>query len=204
MDHLRGKAIIASGFHSKRRGEIDFFQNALISMDSDGAILSILRPHDEDYTEQKDRQAAAGTLVRLPEGCYLLPGFVDLHIHAPQYPQLGSALDVPLEVWLDTYTFPIEARYADVAFARRAYTVLVDDLVASGTTTAVYYGTIHAAANRLLADICIAKGQRALIGKVAMDHRGQCPDYYRDESVEAAVSGTASLIDYIRGHPENG
>ena len=115
MDHLRGKAIIASGFHTAKRGDIDCFQNALISIGHDGAMLSVLRPHDDNYDEQKDRQKAAGLLVTLPEGFYLLPGFVDLHIHAPQYPQLGSALDVPLEVWLQKYTFPLEARYADAA-----------------------------------------------------------------------------------------
>ncbi len=62
-----------------------------------------------------------GTLATLPAGALLLPGFVDLHVHAPQYPQLGRALDVPLEVWLHKYTFPLEARYADAAFARRVY-----------------------------------------------------------------------------------
>jgi len=106
MDHLRGKAIIASGFHTTRRGDIDILQNALISIGDDGTIASVLRPNDIAYGEQEDRQKAAGKLVSLPEGSYLLPGFVDLHIHAPQYPQLGSALDVPLEVWLQKYTLP--------------------------------------------------------------------------------------------------
>ena len=185
MDHLRGKAVIASGFHTAKRGEIDIFQNALISIGDDGAILSVLRPHDDNYDEQKDRQKAAGKLVTLPEGSYLLPGFVDLHIHAPQYPQLGSALDVPLEVWLQKYTFPLEARYADVAFARKSYRLLVDDLIANGTTTALYFATIHQEATRILADICLEAGQRALIGKVAMDNAEQCPDFYRDASPDA-------------------
>ena len=164
MDHLRGKTVMASGFHTARRGEIDIFQDALISIGEDGAILSVLRPHDDSYNEQKDSQQVAGKLVSLPEGSYLLPGFVDLHIHAPQYPQLGSALDVPLEVWLQKYTFPLEARYADVAFARKSYRLLVDDLIANGTTTALYFATIHQEATRILADICLEAGQRALIG----------------------------------------
>ena len=37
MDHLRGKAIIASGFHTAGRGDINPFQNALISIGHDGA-----------------------------------------------------------------------------------------------------------------------------------------------------------------------
>ena len=87
---------------------------------------------------------------------------------------------MPLEVWLQTHTFPLEARYADLAFAERAYSALIADLLALGTTTALFFATIHQEATRLLADICLAKGMRALIGKVAMDDPASCPDYYRD------------------------
>ena len=144
-----------------------------------------------------------GLLVRLPVGAYGIPGFVDLHIHAPQYPQLGLALDEPLEVWLQKYTFPLEARYADLDFARQRYNVLVDDLIANGTTTALYFATQDREATKLLADICIAKGQRALVGKVVMDDPAACPPYYRDESPAAAVAGTKAVIDHIRDHPDN-
>ena len=116
---------------------------------------------------------------------------VDCHVHAPQYPQLGLALDRPLEVWLDTYTFPLEARYADLGFAAPRYEALVDDLLALGTTTALYFATVHLDASKLLADICIDKGQRALIGKVVMDHPESCPDYYRDASAETALADNA-------------
>lgn len=203
MDHLRGKAIIASGFHTAKRGDIDGFHDALISVGDDGAIVSVLRPGEDSYHEQRERQKAAGTLITLPESAYLLPGFVDLHVHAPQYPQLGSALDVPLEVWLQKYTFPLEARYTDAAFARTSYRRLVDDLIANGTTTALYFATIHQEATRILADICLQAGQRALIGKVAMDNIEECPDFYRDRSPEEAVRGTEDLVGYIRSHPAN-
>jgi guanine deaminase len=203
MDHLFGKAIVASGFHTTQRGSVEVFQNALIFIGDDGAILSVLRSDAENYDEQKSRQKAARSLVTLPQGSYLLPGFVDLHVHAPQYPQLGSALDVPLEVWLQKYTFPLEARYADAAFASRSYRLLVDDLIANGTTTALYFATIHQEATRILADICLEAGQRAVIGKVAMDNADQCPDYYRDGSPDDAIRGTEELIGYIIGHPAN-
>ena len=133
----------------------------------------------------------------------MLPGFVDLHIHAPQYPQLGIALNVPLEVWLRTHTFPLEARYADIAFAEQAYSALIDDLLALGTTTAVFFATIHREATKRLADFCLQKGIRALVGKVAMDDPISCPDYYRDASVGAAIEGTMALVEYVRGHTEN-
>jgi guanine deaminase len=203
MDHLRGKAIIASGFHAVRRDSIDHFQDTLFTIGDKGEILSVCGPHDDDYAKRRQSHAADGTLVTLPAGSYLLPGFVDLHVHAPQYPQLGNALDVPLEIWLQKHTFPLEARYADLAFAKRNYRLLVEDLIANGTTTALYFATIHQEATRALVDICLEAGQRAVIGKVAMDNAEQCPDFYRDASPDEAIRGTEDLIGYVSGHPDN-
>ena len=89
------------------------------------------------------------------------------------------------------------------AFAERIYADLVGDLLDNGTTTAVYFATIHEEATRRLVDICLMKGQRAFIGKVAMDNPEECPPWYRDASAEAAISGTRALIDYVRTHPDN-
>ena len=130
--------------------------------------------------------SAVYTLYEISSHQYIIPGFTDLHIHAPQWPQLGKALDVPLEEWLQKYTFPLEAKYHDENFARMVYSDLVSSLLKSGTTTAVYYGTIHKEANRILADICLNKGQRAIIGKVVMDNPEECPEYYRDVSTQSA------------------
>jgi guanine deaminase len=201
---LRGKILQASGFHAPEPGAVDILDNVLIDIDTDGVIRAVTRPEDPDHLKMRAEAEAEGRLERVPEGRYLLPGLVDCHVHAPQYPQLGTALDVPLEVWLHRYTFPLEARYADLAFARRAYGLLVEDLLANGTTTALYFATVHQDATRLLADICLEKGQRALIGKVVMDDAESCPDDYRDISTEAALSGTVDFIDYVGAHPDNG
>ncbi|HEY0123045.1 MAG TPA: guanine deaminase [Rhizobium sp.] len=200
---LRGKTLSASGFHSPERGTIDVLDDVLIEIDADGAITAVHRHGDPNYRTIRDAREASGELVTLPSGSYILPGFVDLHVHAPQYPQLGDALDVPLEVWLQKYTFPLEARYQDAAFARRVYGLLVEDLLDNGTTTALYFATIHQEATRALVDTCLEKGQRALIGKVAMDNAEECPDYYRDLSPAEALDGTRALIDYVRDHSDN-
>ncbi|MDW6024379.1 guanine deaminase [Mesorhizobium sp. BAC0120] len=200
---LRGKTLLASGFHMPARGSVGELENALILVAEDGTIASVLRPQDPAYDAELKAARKAGRLATLPNGFYLLPGLVDLHVHAPQYPQLGQALDVPLEIWLHRYTFPLEARYADAAFAKRSYELLVRDLLANGTTTALYFATIHQDATRILVDTCLEQGQRALVGKVAMDNPGECPDYYRDVSADAAIDGTRVLIDYVRTHPSN-
>jgi guanine deaminase len=190
-------------FHAPVRGETECLEDTLIAVDPAGMIVSVTQPDDPSWPTLKQTAERDGRLRRLGDGCYGLPGFVDLHIHAPQYPQLGTALNVPLEVWLQQHTFPLEARYADTAFAERAYGALVADLLAGGTTTALMFATIHRDATRLLVDLCLEQGLRALVGKVAMDDPAQCPDFYRDASVAAAVKGTQALIDYTRGHAAN-
>jgi guanine deaminase len=201
---LRGRVLRASGFHAPRRGAVEALAGALIAIDAEGDIEAVLRPGEPDHAALAARAAAEGRLVDAPPGTALLPGFVDLHVHAPQIAQRGLGLDVPLEVWLHRYTFPLEARYADPAFARAAYAGLVDDLLARGTTTAVYFATVHREATRLLVDLCLERGQRALVGKVAMDEPASCPAYYRDANAAAGIAGTRDLVDYVRAHPANG
>ena len=101
------------------------------------------------------------------------------------------------------YTFPLEARYADTDFARRVYEHLVRTLIANGTTTAMYYATIHLEASKRLAEICLEQGQRALVGRVAMDNPEQCPDYYRDASTGRGLDDTQRFMEAVQGMPGN-
>lgn len=193
MTGLRGRSIRGTFIHAPVRGAVEVLRDAVISVGGDG-IIAAIAPAADGVPE--------GTL-ELPPGQLMLPGFVDLHIHAPQYPQLGMALDAPLEVWLGKYTFPLEAQYADLDFARERYETLVRDLLASGTTTALYFATVHREATELLAEICLRHGQRALVGKVVMDDPASCPDHYRDASAALAVAETRAVIDHIRSLPGN-
>ncbi|MET3898482.1 guanine deaminase [Devosia sp. UYZn731] len=198
---LRGRAIIGDFFHAPVLDRLEILFDTLIEVDEVGTISAVLGPNDPRRAEAEAR--FGDMLLRLPQGRYGLPGFVDTHVHAPQYPQLGLALDAPLETWLNTYTFPLEAQYADLEFAAARYQLLVEDLLAGGTTTALYFATQHVEASKLLADICLALGQRALVGKVAMDDATACPEGYRDATPEDAIAGTRDVIEYIRSHPDN-
>jgi guanine deaminase len=191
-------ALAGTAFHTPERGRIEVLEGRLFEIDADGRIAAILSARDADFAARKQAARDAGRLVQLREGQFLLPGLIDLHIHAPQWPQMGTALDVALEVWLQKYTFPLEAKFADVDFAREVYSDLVDNLLANGTTTAVYFATIHTPASLALAEICMQKGQRALVGKVVMDDPAQCPDFYRDPDAAAAVAETKRFIEAVR------
>lgn len=59
--------------------------------------------------------------IKLTESQFLIPGFIDTHIHAPQVPNIGLGLDKPLLDWLNTYTFPLESQYKDEEFAKHVY-----------------------------------------------------------------------------------
>ena len=99
----------------------------------------------------------------------LIPAFSDLHVHAPQYPQRGLAMDELLPDWLARHTFPLEARFADPSFARAVYDAFLDDLLAHGTMHAAVFGTIHREATAYLLERMEEKGLRGFVGKVNMD-----------------------------------
>lgn len=203
MKHDVPFSVSGTGFHAPQRGMIEILDDVLIDIGPNGSIADILRTDHPEHAQRKGERARSGRLTVLGDGQYLLPGLVDLHVHAPQFPQLGKALDAPLEDWLQKYTFPLEARYADVAFAQSVYGRLVDTLIANGTTTAVYFATRHVEASLALAEACLSKGQRAVVGRVAMDDEGQCPSYYRDASPEEGVALTREFIRRLRNLPGN-
>jgi len=183
----------ANFFHSPAKGQIECIDDAFLLIE-DGAIASVVTSQEHRWQELQNEPA-----TDLRDQGFLLPGFVDLHIHAPQFPQLGQALDVPLEVWLQTHTFPLEARYKDLDYADSVYRTLVRTLLANGTTTAMYFATIHNPASLRLAEICLEMGQRALVGRVAMDLADECPDFYRDASAEESVALTEEFIAAVPG-----
>ena len=197
------RAVLGTAIDAPEMGAIRIRERALLQVTEPGLIESVLLPGDADYAPSLATLRREQAVVELGSGEYLLPGFVDLHNHAPQWPQLGKALDVPLEDWLDRYTFPLEARYRDEEFARRAYSSLVAAMIANGTTTAVYFGSAHLPATQLLAELCLQAGQRALVGRVAMDAVDTCPDYYRDSSAGLAIEETEALITGVGAMPGN-
>ena len=196
-------AIRGTLVHAPSAGDIEILEEALIAVDNEGRIAAVSGPGQPEYGKLEQMARDAGKLEILSAGEYLLPGLVDTHVHAPQWPQLGKALDRPLDEWLMKYTFPLEARYADTDFAQRVYENLVHTLIANGTTTAMYYATIHLEASKRLAQICLEKGQRALVGKITMDNPEQCPDYYRDASTRQGLDDTQSFIEQVLGMPGN-
>lgn len=191
-------AVLGTVFTASSPEHLHIHEDALVCVDPHGTISAILSPNEPGYHDRKNEYQQAGTLTVLEQGQYLMPGMIDVHVHAPQWPQMGKALDLPLYAWLQDNTFPLEARFSDVSFARQVYNPMVDALLANGTTTAMYFASAHNTSSLALAEICAAKGQRALIGRIAMDNPEQCPPFYRDASAHQAVEDTAQFIRDVR------
>ena len=123
--------------------------------------------------------------------CLLIPAMNDMHVHAPQVHNQGVAMDLELLPWLQNYTFPEEAKYADVHYAERMYRRFIHTQWLFGTMRSCVFGTIHTESTRLLMKLYQEAGMGALVGKVAMNRN--CPDNLSEE-VEAAVEGNERLI----------
>ena len=99
----------------------------------------------------------------------IIPGFVDLHVHAAQYHQIGMGMDETLIRWLEKYTFAEEERFADPERAAVLYADFIRELVYSGTTRAAVFATTHPVATDILCRLLKKAGVGAFVGKVNMD-----------------------------------
>lgn len=121
----------------------------------------------------------------------LIPAMNDIHVHAPQYRNLGIAMDLELLPWLDNYTFPEESKYSDTEYAERMYRRFVRDLWRFGTMRTVAFATVHRDSTRLLMNLFQEAGMGARVGKVDMNRN--CPEALC-QSVEDAVRDNEALI----------
>lgn len=130
-------------------------------------------------------------------GSLVVPGLVDLHIHAPQYTFRGTGMDLELMDWLQQSAFPEEARFEDAAYADMAYTLFARQMKKSATTRAVVFATRHAPATEILMEKLEETGLVTYVGKVNMDINAPLP--LREESAEASAGETERWLE----HTEN-
>ncbi|KAG6809921.1 hypothetical protein H0H92_014087 [Tricholoma furcatifolium] len=178
----------------------DVFPNCLLSVGPSGIIEWVER--DVGQHVLQDTLAQKGCtdvdIVILQPGEFLMPGLIDTHIHAVQFPTMGNGQKYQLLDWLKHVIFPGEAKFWSLDFAERTYKSVVRRTIDCGSTTCCYYGSLHYEATRILADTVHSSGQRAFIGKCNMDRPGECPDYYIEKCAHDSLRDTKKLIDHIR------
>ena len=131
-------------------------------------------------------------------GALILPGMTDLHVHAPQFSFRGLGMDMELLEWLNTYTFPEESKYKELEYAEKAYGSFVRHLLASTTTRAAVFATIHVPATELLMQKLDDAGLGCYVGKVNMNRNS--PVYLREISTNQALRDTEKWILETREH----
>lgn len=220
------KIFLGTFIHSKSLAELQFKHGAAVAVSREGKIVAVEESCDRKTAEKQLVPRLGWALedvaiTAAKEGQFFFPGFIgsrsmaspihqfvfylarkltkgsqDTHLHASQYPNVGIFGKSTLLDWLNTYTFPMEASLSDPARARRVYGRCVRKTLSHGTTCAAYYATVDVGSTNLLADICLARGQRALVGRVCMDSDLQ-PAWYRDAGWRESVLATRECIRHV-------
>jgi guanine deaminase len=126
-------------------------------------------------------------------GCLVIPGLVDLHMHAPQFAFRGMGMDLELLDWLSSHAFPEEAKYKDPAYARKAYSLAVEHLKSGPNTRSILFATLHVPATMLLMDLMEESGLVSMVGKVNMDRNS--PDILKEENAGASLNATRDWLE---------
>ena len=131
----------------------------------------------------------------------IIPGMVDLHIHAPQYAFRGMCMDLELMDWLNQYTFPEEEKYTNLDYAKKAYSIFTKALKNSATTRACIFATRHRDATVLLMELMEETGLVSYVGKVNMDR--EASKALIEESAEASAYNTFGWINSVNNKFQN-
>ncbi|MCZ4280276.1 guanine deaminase [Kiloniella laminariae] len=121
----------------------------------------------------------------------ILPGFIDAHIHFPQY-RILAAPGKDLLDWLNRFTFPEESRYSSSEHAATAAEVFLDRLFTNGTTSALAFCSVHKACAEALFSAAEKRGMALLTGKTMMDRLA--PDAVLDDP-ETGARESKELLD---------
>ncbi|MHA6325348.1 guanine deaminase [Roseivivax sp. CAU 1753] len=184
---LRGRLLT---FHHEPAGADD---TDAYSYAEDGAILMRdgLIVASGDHASVAQTAADAQIVDHRPH--LMMAGFIDAHIHFPQV-QVVASWGSQLLDWLNGYTFPAEAEYANAqhaaAMAGRFCTLLTDH----GTTTAVAFCSVHKASAEALFREAADRNMRMIAGKTMMDRNA--PDAVLDTPQSSYDDSKALIADW--------
>ena len=178
------KAFKGNIIYTKEFGKLEVEANSYLVVNN-GKIVEIVK----DLKEYENIET-----VDFKNGL-IIPGFVDIHLHAPQINNIGLGVDLELLDWLNTYTFPEESKYKDLEFAKKSYMNLINKLWENGTTSSVIFGSIYNNSNILLAEMMEKSGLKSYIGKVNMDRNS--PEYYIEET-KKSLYDTEEFINQMK------
>jgi len=129
-------------------------------------------------------------------GHFLLPGFVQTHVHLCQTLFRGYADDLRLLDWLRTRIWPMEAAHTPASLHAAAQLACLE-LLKSGTTSILTMETVHDTA--AVIESTAATGIRATLGKCLMDETTpDAPTRLRQDG-RAALDESLALFRQYNG-----
>ena len=186
---LRGRILT---FHAEPAGPDD---TGAYSYIEDGAVL--MRDGLIVATGAHNTVApqAAGATVVDHRPNLLMAGFIDTHIHFPQV-QIVASWGSQLLDWLNGYTFPAEAEYANAQHARAMAGRFCGLLADHGTTTAIAFCSVHPSSAEALFSEAADRNMRIIAGKTMMDRNA--PETVLD-TPQSSYDDSKALIEKWHG-----
>jgi 5-methylthioadenosine/S-adenosylhomocysteine deaminase len=171
----------------------------LVTMDSSNTIVrGDLLIRDQRIAEIGGTGQTADTVIDA-EGCAVIPGFVQTHIHLCQTIFRGAADDLALIDWLKQRVWPMEAAHS-AASIKASARLGIAELIKGGTTCALTMETVNHTGE--VFKVVEESGFRATVGKCMMDKGDEVPRALQeqtansiDESLELLKSGTARRME---------
>lgn len=170
--------------YSENKDRIEVFENSYLVC-KEGKSMGVFKEIPTKYREYEVRDYTDKIII---------PGMTDLHLHAPQYSFRSLGMDLELLEWLETNTFPEEAKFKDLQYANRAYEIFAKDLKMCTTTRACIFATIHKEATLILMDKLEASGMVTMVGKVNMDRNS--PEILK-EGTEESIESTVQWLEEV-------
>ncbi len=187
------KILYGSILYSATPNEVKEFKNSYLVL-RDDLIVGI-------YERASDIPSEFNDAILLDyRDKLIIPGFVDLHLHAPQFQITGFQMDLELLDWLNYYVFPEERKYSNLSYADKSYDSFVASLKNSLSCYFSIFGSIHKDSDLLLMDKLEESGLVSFVGKVNMDRNS--PDYLT-ENTNTSMNETISFFEKCRGKYKN-
>lgn len=128
-------------------------------------------------------------------GKFLLPGFVQTHVHLCQTSFRGAADDLALIDWLKQRVWPMEAAHTEESLHASAK-LGIAELIRGGTTCALTMETVNH--TDAVFHAVEESGFRATVGKCMMDQGDDVPDALREET-RASIDESVALLKRWHG-----
>ncbi len=163
-----------------------YFDDGLMVVDNkSGKIIDV-----GNFSDLRSSWDISNNLIHFRDRL-IMPGFVDTHVHYPQYKVIASYGTSLLE-WLNKYTFVEEQRFSDAAYADQIANLFLDELIKNGTTSVMTFCTSFKQSVEAFFNAAENRNLRMAAGKVMMDRHA--PDELCDNP-DNSYSDSKELIE---------